>query len=287
VLIDEENGKHPARLAPFVSEKRISIWYSTPSILALLYQYGKLEQHDYSAIRWVLFAGEVFPIKHLRALKRLWPAPRYMNLYGPTETNVCTYYEVPAEIPEDRSDPYPIGKACSHLRTKVVDPDGKSVRPGQEGELCVNGVAVMKGYWNRPDESAGVFLTNEAGDPWYKTGDIVVEEENGDYTFLGRRDRMVKRRGYRVELGEIEAGLYRHPAVEEAAVIALPDAESGVKIKAFVAVREGETLSIIRLKKFCAENLPAYMIPDLFAFSEALPRTSTNKVDYQRLKEME
>lgn len=286
ILIDEEVGKAPARLAPLIAEQRISIWYSTPSILSLLAQYGKMEQYDYSALRLVLFAGEVFPIKHLRTLKALLPRPRYFNLYGPTETNVCTFYELPAEIPPERTEPFPIGKACSHLQTKVVDEKGQQVPAGCEGELCVSGDGVMQGYWNLPEQTARVFLEDPSGRRWYKTGDIVVEGADGNYIFLGRRDRMVKRRGYRVELGEVEAGLYRHPAIKEAAVIALPGEEQGVRLKAFLSCHEGQRPSLIALKRFCAENLPSYMIPDLFAFVEALPKTSTDKIDYQRLKTM-
>jgi acyl-coenzyme A synthetase/AMP-(fatty) acid ligase len=112
---------------------------------------------------------------------------------------------------------------------------------------------------------------------------VVVEEEGGVYRFVGRRDRMVKKRGYRVELGEIEACLYRNPKVAEAAVVAL-EGEEGVKIRAHLAPRSGEKLSVIALKRFCAENLPGYMVPDVFSFHEALPKTSTDKVDYQTLK---
>jgi acyl-CoA synthetase (AMP-forming)/AMP-acid ligase II len=97
---------------------------------------------------------------------------------------------------------------------------------------------------------------------------------------------MVKRRAYRVELEEIEAGLYRHAEIAEAAVIALPDQESGVKIKAFLATRSGEKISLIKLKRFCSEILPSYMVPDLFGFLTAIPKTSTDKVDYQKLKEL-
>ena len=95
VLVEEQLGKEPARLAPWIAEKKITVWYSAPSILSLLAQFGKLDQHDYSSLRLVLFAGEVFPIKYLKLLKSLWRHPRYFNLYGPTETNVCTFYEVP------------------------------------------------------------------------------------------------------------------------------------------------------------------------------------------------
>src|SRR5262249_40089576 len=163
----------------------------------------------------VLFAGEVFPIKHLRTLKTLWPHPRYFNLYGPTETNVCTFYEVPGKIPEDRTVPFPIGRVCAHVRGKVVDERGHEVPYGVEGEFCMAGRSVMQGYWNLPEQNSKAFLLDDPG--WYKTGDIVIEADDGNYIYVGRRDRMVKRRGYRVELGEIEAGLYRHPAVKEAA----------------------------------------------------------------------
>lgn len=286
VLVAEDAGKDPLRLAPLIAEQRVSVWYSAPSILSLLAQYGSLSSHDYSALRLVLFAGEVFPVKHLRTLTRWWPHPRYFNLYGPTETNVCTFYEVPLPIPEERTAPFPIGRVCSHLRGKVVDGEGREVQQGEEGELCISGRGVMQGYWALPERTAVAFLTDENGVRWYKTGDIVAKRDDGNYVYLGRRDRMVKRRGYRVELGEIEAGLYRHPLVKEAAVVALPDEEAGVKIKAFLSCRESKRPSLIELKRFCSEVLPAYMIPDHFVWCEALPKTSTDKVDYQRLKEM-
>jgi amino acid adenylation domain-containing protein len=286
VLVGEEVGKDPERLAALIAAERISIWYSAPSILALLAQFGKLERHDYSSLRQVLFAGEVFAIKHLRSLTAQLPKPRYFNLFGPTETNVCTFYEVIPPIPDDRVAPCPIGKACSHLRCRVTDERGQEVCVGQEGELCVSGRGVMQGYWALPEQSARGFLTDEAGVRWYKTGDLVLEAPDGNYTYLGRRDRMVKRRGYRVELGEIEAALYQHPAIKEAAVVALPDEEAGVRLTAFLSCREPQRPSLIALKRFCSEHLPLYMIPDAFSWHDALPKTSTDKTDYQRLKEM-
>jgi acyl-coenzyme A synthetase/AMP-(fatty) acid ligase len=235
----------------------------------------------------VLFAGEVFPVKHLRALHSLLPKPRYFNLYGPTETNVCTFYEIPAKISEERTIPFPIGKSCSHLSCKVVDEQGRETPKGEEGELCVSGRGVMQGYWALPEQTERAFLTDDTGVRWYKTGDVVIEAADGNYTYRGRRDRMVKRRGYRVELGEIEAGLYRHPLVKEAAVIAIPDEEEGIKISAFLSCRTPKHPSLIEMKRFCTEHLPIYMIPNRFSWHEALPKTSTDKIDYQRLKEMQ
>jgi acyl-coenzyme A synthetase/AMP-(fatty) acid ligase len=235
----------------------------------------------------VLFAGEVFPVKHLRLLKNLLPKPRYFNLYGPTETNVCTYFEIPATIPEDQTKPFPIGEACAHYRVQVVDERGQEVGIGQMGELIAGGPGVMQGYWNLPEKTANAFLVDSTGQRWYKTGDIVVQNHDSNYLYVSRRDRMVKKRGYRVELGEIEAGLYSHPDVKEAAVISVSNDENGVQIKAFLSFRGEKRPSRIELKRFCTETLPAYMIPDFFSFQDSLPKTSTNKIDYQKLQTIE
>lgn len=285
ILVDSVTGREPTKLAAFIAEHRITIWYSAPSILSMLVQFGKLSRHDYSALRMILFAGEVFPVKHLRALKEAVPHPRYFNLYGPTETNVCTYYEIPPTIPPTRTTPYPIGKVCSHLRAKVIDGSGNSLAAEAEGELCISGPAVMAGYWNLND-TADPFLEDADGTRWYRTGDVVFENDDGDYIFVGRRDRMVKRRGHRVELGEIEAGLYKHEAVKEAAVISVPDQDQGVQLIAFMSMKSTTPPSIIELKRYCADVLPAAMIPDRFHFLDVLPKTSTDKIDYQRLKDI-
>jgi amino acid adenylation domain-containing protein len=283
VLVEEQLGKDPARLAPWIAEKKITVWYSAPSILSLLAQFGKLDQHNYSSLRLVLFAGEVFPIKYLKLLKSLWLHPRWFNLYGPTETNVCTFYEVPDRISESQLEPVPIGKACPYCKPLVVNEAGGKVARGAEGELCVTGPSVMQGYWNLPQNTAKAFLAGRDNRRLYRTGDMVTELPDGNYKFLGRRDRMIKKRGYRVELGEIEVALYRHPAIKEAAVLAFTDID-GVSVKAFTSTRDGSKLSIVELKKFCSENLPLYMVPDLFCSLESLPKTSTDKIDYQKLK---
>jgi amino acid adenylation domain-containing protein len=281
-LISEETGKSPRELARFIATNRLTVWYSTPSILTLLLQYGQLEACDASSLRLVLFAGEVFPVKHLREVQRRWPAPAYYNLYGPTETNVCTFARIPSGIPDDRDTPYPIGFLCSHCRGLVLDGEGREVAVGEEGLLYISGPSVFAGYWNRPVENAAAFL-DRGGARWYNTGDVVRWTEEG-FIYVGRQDRMVKRRGYRIELGEIERALYLHAQVREAAVVSTPDADSGVSIVAFLSCRDAANPSIIELKTFCATKLPAYMSPDRFVFQDRLPRTSTDKVDYQVLR---
>jgi amino acid adenylation domain-containing protein len=282
VLFGERLGKNPADMARVISETGITVWYSTPSILGLLLQYGKLEEHDYSQLRLVLFAGEVFAVGKLRELVGRIPHPRYMNLYGPTETNVCTFHEIPPEIPLDRVTPYPIGRVCSGAQAIVVDEAGNEVVKGEKGALCISGPGVMLGYWELRDRTASVIFERQSV-RWYRTGDLVVEHQDGVFQFIGRRDRMVKRRGYRIELGEIEAGLHQHPEIDEVAVIALPDEQAGVVIEAVLNCAGGKKLSTIQLKGFCARVLPKYMMPDRFSFVSQLPRTSTDKIDYQSL----
>ena len=281
-LVTEELGRQPKELAEFIERARLTVWYSTPSILSVLTQFGDLPQRDLSSLRLVLFAGEVFPAKHLRATKRELPRPVFYNLYGPTETNVCTFARIPDVVPDDRTTPYPIGWPCSHCEALVLDePGGAEVTKGEEGLLYIRGPSVFQGYWNRPVENDAAFL-ERGGGRWYNTGDVVREDPADGFIYLGRRDRMVKRRGYRIELGEIERTLYHHPQVREAAVVSL-NLESETQIVAFVVLQPGERASIIQMKAFCARHLPAYMNLDVFKFLEALPRTSTNKVDYQEL----
>ena len=219
-----------------------------------------------------------------RALREAWSHPRYFNLYGPTETNVCTWYEVPGDDSWKSRDTFPIGRICRPNQGRVVDERDQDVARGAEGELVVAGPNVMQGYWNLPERNAEAFLVDSTGMRWYRTGDIVTESESGEYTYRSRRDRMVKRRGYRVELGEIESALMRHPDIREAAVIAASDADAGVRITAFVCCQAGRNLGVIALKTHASRNLPPYMIPDFFKVLDALPRTSTDKIDLQALR---
>lgn len=283
VLIGESLSKDPARLGPYLSERRIDVWYSAPSILALMAEHGGLDACGYRSPRAVLFAGEVFPIKHLKHLRALWPSAAFWNLYGPTETNVCTAFPIPATIPDDRDAPYPIGHVCPPLKARVVDEQGIDVASGSEGELVISGPGVMRGYFGRPDLNDRAFFHDADGTSWYRTGDLVIDDGQGCFAFHGRRDRMVKKRGYRIELGEIESALYRHNDVDRAAVIARAD-ESGVSIDAFVSVKPERKASIIAMKRHCTVYLPHYMVPDRIKFLNSLPTTSTDKVDYQGLK---
>jgi amino acid adenylation domain-containing protein len=287
VLIGEALGKDPVWLGAFLTERQLSVWYSAPSILALLAEHGRLDRSGATAPRLVLFAGEVFPIAPLRRLRALWPEADLWNLYGPTETNVCTAEPIPRSIPADRTTPFPIGRVCPPLRARVVDEAGRDVAAGILGELLIAGPGVMRGYFGQPELKAQAFDRDAHGDAWYRTGDLVVADERGGFTFHGRRDRMIKKRGYRIELGEIESALHRHEGVERAAVVAQSQSgDAGVAIAAFIAMKPDHKKSIIAMKRHCTVYLPHYMVPDTITFLPSLPTTSTDKVDYQGLKRL-
>jgi amino acid adenylation domain-containing protein len=282
-LISDELGRSPQALASFITDNALTVWCSTPSILTMLVKFGDLDEHDSSSLRLVLFGGEVFPVRHLRELRRRWRSAVFYNLYGPTETTTtCTFSRIPPVVPEGRETPYPIGRPCSHCRALVLDDRGQEVGPGGEGLLHISGPSVFAGYWNRPDATAAAFVERD-GVRWYNTGDVVRTDPVEGLFFVGRRDRMVKRRGYRIELDEIEHALHSHESIHEAAVVAASDPEVGVRIVAFVSCRSAQRPSVVSLKTFLASKVPAYMSPDAFIFQEPLPRTSTDKVDYQAL----
>ncbi len=282
VLVPDEVAAFPIRMAGWIDSERISVWYSVPSALVRMLNHGDMERFNYSPLRAVLFAGEVFPVKYLRGVMEQMPTAEFYNLYGPTETNVCTYFLVPRPLPTDLTN-IPIGGACANTRVVALNGDDREIGVGQEGELCVAGPAVMLGYWNQPDKTAAVLVRSPLQEafyePLYRTGDIVHLGGDGCFTFVGRRDHMVKSRGYRIELGEIEQTLYQNEQIKEAAVLAVPDDEIGNRLVAVIVVSPDSGLTVSDVRSFCQLRLPRYMVPETVRFEAALPKTSTGKVD--------
>jgi acyl-CoA synthetase (AMP-forming)/AMP-acid ligase II len=281
--VPEGTSTFPVELTKLIERQRITTWYSVPSVLTLMVLYGNLAKHDLSCLRTIIFAGEVFPVKYLRSLMAALPRVRYLNWYGPSETNVVTFYEVPPLDPE-RTAPIPIGKACRNTEVFAVNSEGKKVtRQGELGELYVRGPSLMQGYLGQPEKTAKVLVPNQFNSGYkeivYRTGDMVTVDADGNYSFIGRQDGMIKTRGYRVELGEIETVLYGHPAIKEAAALAIPDELVGNRLCAVITLHAGATLSREELLAFCSRKLPAYMLPDMVDFRESIPKTSTGKID--------
>nr|UNQ78286.1 amino acid adenylation domain-containing protein [Microbispora sp.] len=264
-LVRSDFAYAPQRLVAFLHEREISVWYSVPTALMLMQRGGLLGRPAPERLRAVLFAGEPFPIEHLRPLAA-WSPARLLNLYGPTETNVCTFHEVhPDDLARDR--PPPIGRAASGDTVWVETPEGKPAEPGDEGELLVEGPTVMLGYWGQPRHHGP-----------YRTGDIVRVLADGTLDYVGRRDQTVKIRGHRVGLGEVEAVIGAHPSVDEVAVVV---AGSGLEARlvSFVVPVPGHTPTVLSVKRHCSERLPAYMVVDELRIAAELPRTDNGKID--------
>lgn len=282
VIIPEAYAKLPASLAELIERERLSIWYSVPFALIQLLTHGLIERRDCSALRWVLYGGEPFAPKHLAALMRIWPQARFSNVYGPAEVNQCTYHHVPATVADAPSE-VPIGAVWPDAEGLVLDDDDSLCAPGALGELVVRTPTMMRGYWRREDLNARAFyVRRQAGgapDVFYRTGDLVRADDAGTLVLLGRKDRQVKVRGFRVELDEIEAVLARHEAVIEVAVVAIGDAVHGRAIHAAVRTRPHVAVTAADLLAFASAYLPAYAVPVDVHLTEAFPRTTSGKID--------
>ncbi len=285
VLVPAHTSYFPIEVGRFIERNAITTWYSVPSILNMLVTRGSLRSGQFPSLRTLLFAGEVFPTRYLRQLMKMLPGVRFCNLYGPTETNVCTWYDV-APIPETQTDTIPIGRAISGVEVFAVTEDGRRAGVGEVGELHVRGPTVMHGYWGDADKTSASLVPSTlpqlGPDRAYRTGDLVRQDPEGNYRLLGRRDHQIKSRGYRIELGEIEAVLLAHPSVAECAVTAVPDAVVTNRIKADIVTTGVPSES--ELVDFCASRLPRHMIPEIYEFRSSLPKTSTGKIDRQALR---
>ncbi|MEM7326287.1 MAG: amino acid adenylation domain-containing protein [Actinomycetota bacterium] len=298
VMIGKEHQLVPASLSKLIEDERLTIWYSVPRALVQLLLYGALEERDCSSLRWVVYGGEPFPLKHLDALMARWPNARFSNCYGPAETNQCTYHHfhrTDIDAATDTETGMPIGVACPGMETLVLDRDDNPVTDGEIGELVVNSPTTMKGYWGREDLQDKIFHQRPADDGlrrYYRTGDLARVNQAGLLEFLGRRDRQIKIRGFRVELDEVESVLLTHNDVSEVAVLATSPAgdagdDDGPTITAYVATGPEVTIDPAKLQRHCATRLPRYAVPGRVRFVDDFPRTTSGKIDYLALAKQE
>ena len=278
----------PAALAEWIEKDGITVWYSVPSILVQMMERGQIERFAYPRLKKMCFAGEVFATKYLRQWMHKLPAARWFNLYGPTETNVCTYYEVPG--PPASDEPISIGFGSSGDTIYLVEDDGRVLtEPGQVGEIWVDGPTVALGYWSDAEKTAARFVTapqiTGSNRRLYRTGDMAAWDAERKLIFKGRRDHMIKSRGYRIELGDIESAAYKHPAVQEACAVPIPDPAIGNRIRLIVALHAGRELTKDALERHMLDAVPRYMVPQEVEFLASLPKTSTGKIDRRALTE--
>ena len=293
-IIPEPYTKLPASLSQLIENDQLTHWYSVPYALIQLLERGAIEQRDWSALRWVMFGGEPFPAKHLRALMQRLPQARFANVYGPAEVNQCMHHEVRANDLRDDAPP-PIGRVWDEAEHLIVDEADQPITDGKPGEVLIRSATMMRGYWERPDLNASAFyqrpVTSDVPDWFYRTGDIVETDATGVMRFAGRKDRQIKLRGFRVELDEVEAALSIHEAVDEAAAVALPvgaGQDAAISICAAVTVRSSNCSEVEPhdLQRTVGERLPSYAIPSVVFVLDAFPRTTSGKIDRRAVRDL-
>ena len=288
VLLPEYFSAFPKKMAQAVVEHRVTIWNSVVSALGLLVDKGVGPTGQLESLRAVIFSGERMPIPLLARVRARTPNAALFNVYGQTEANSSMVYRVDV-IPEDDAAALPLGEALPNFEVFLVDADGRPLGEGEQvGELCVRAATVASGgYFRAPELNEGKFVLDperpDTGARVYRTGDLVKRSASGELSFVGRRDNMIKSRGYRIELSEIEVALEGVAGVAEVAVVALPSPDIGHSLHAFVQPEAGASIVAARLEAHLRARLPAYMVPETIDVRAELPRTATGKIDRKAL----
>ena len=287
VLFPEGCQKEIWRLATLIDQHKVSHWLSVPSLYKVLL--AQADPSQLSSLKTVIVAGEACSGELIERHQELLPETTLFNEYGPTEGTVwSSVYQVQTH---ELSPVIPIGRPIANTQIYLLDPYLQPVPIGVAGELYIAGLGIAKGYLNRPELTAEMFIPNpfnrELGARLYKTGDLARYRPDGDLEFLGRVDHQVKLRGYRIELTAIEAILKQHPHVEEAVAWVKAEASGGQQLIAYVLPTPGSMLTTDKLQSFLRHKSPSYMIPNVFAILDTLPLTSSGKVDRQRLPALE
>ncbi|MFL6257211.1 MAG: condensation domain-containing protein, partial [Pyrinomonadaceae bacterium] len=277
-----------AYLAELMARERVTTVHFVPSMLsAFLGEGGSIERC--TSLRRVVCSGEALSSELAEQFYARSSAELY-NLYGPTEAAVDVTWWRCERKAERRGGGVPIGRPIANTKIYLLDGRGEPVPVGVAGELYIGGVALARGYWERPEMTAERFVpdafSGEAGARLYRTGDVARYGESGEVEYLGRTDTQVKVRGFRIELGEVEAALRGREGVREAAVIVREGAGGDRRLVAYVVFGEGAgEVTVGEWREYLGERLPEYMIPSAFVTLDALPLTPSGKLDRKALPE--
>ena len=288
-LVAEDGATHGRQLLGLV--RGATVVQAVPMLFRLLAEAAGSARPDLRSVRHVAFTGDVMPPELVRRMRRLFDRATIYNLYGCTETNDSFIHRVDGA---DAEAPVPIGHPIQGVTAAVVDSTGTVLKGAATGELVVRTPFQSEGYLD-PALDRDRFVSTPAGldlDPvepaggrFYRTGDLVRRDTGGLVTLLGRTDFQVKVRGVRVNTQEVEAVINRHDAVLESAVLAIPDGLAGHRLHAVIRPRPGATLSGLQLRRHCAASLTRTAIPGRVEIVDTpLPRTSTGKIDRNRLR---
>jgi amino acid adenylation domain-containing protein len=280
VQMSEPHLRFPASFTERAAQQRTTIWYGVTFLLQQILERGALTERDWSQLRMVMFAGEVFPSAALRALMAALPGAQFVNVYGPAEVNASNVHTLTAP-PADNED-VPIGRGLADAKMLVVSEDEQPVPNGTKGVLWISARTRMREYWNRPDLTAATRRPRDDGPDWYITGDVVTLDDHGVAWFHGRSDHQVKLRGIRVELEGVESAITNHPDVLHA--IAGPWGGEPGTLAVTAVLSPDAGLDLRSLQKWASKKLPAVAIPAHLATVESLPQTPSGKIDRKTIR---
>ena len=262
-----------------LSEQQINVVTLPPTVLRGLEGEGELRR-----LQTVVVAGEQSESGTLQ--RWLSGGRRVLNAYGPTESSVCATMWAAGGEELERGKPR-LGRALSNVQVYVLDRELRVVPVGVRGEIYIGGAGVGRGYLQRAELTAGVFVPDSfsgvAGARLYRSGDLGRYLESGELEYLGRADQQVKVRGYRIELEEIEATLKKHEGVADCAVVSQGDGSGEQRLVCYVVSSNESRLSVSELRDYLKARLPEYMVPSAFVMSDELPLTESGKLDRKAL----
>ncbi|UYZ12536.1 long-chain fatty acid--CoA ligase [Brevibacillus sp. WF146] len=275
ILVPKFNVKQILKL---IDKTKPTLFPGAPTMYIGLINHPDLPKYDLSSIAACVSGSAPLPVEVQRRFEEL-TGGRLVEGYGLTEASPVTH-----------SNPIwgkrisgSIGLPWPDTDCRIVDPStGEELPQGEIGELAVKGPQVMLGYWNRPEETAAVLR-----DGWLLTGDMGYMDADGYFYVVDRKKDMIIAGGYNIYPREVEEVLFEHPAVQEAAVIGVPDPYRGETVKAFIVLKEGAQVSEEELERHCRQRLAAYKIPRIYEFRKELPKTMVGKVLRRQLLEEE
>ncbi|HSV45882.1 MAG TPA: long-chain fatty acid--CoA ligase [Ramlibacter sp.] len=266
-----------------ISRWRVTTWTNIPTMVIDLLASPNFKNHDLSSLVHIGGGGAAMPQAVAQRLHEEFGL-RYVEGYGLTETAAPTHTN-----PPDAAKQQCLGVPFISCDARVVDPETlDELAPGEQGEIIVHGPMVFQGYWKRPEATEAAFIQLE-GKRFFRTGDLGRMDEDGYFFLTDRLKRMINASGFKVWPAEVEALMFRHPAIQEACVIAARDAYRGETVKAVVVIRPGHKgqVSEQQIIDWCRENMAVYKVPRIVQFADALPKSGSGKVMWRALQEAE
>ena len=272
----------PNKLLDLIEKEGVTLWKGVSSLLMYLSSTGSLKEGRIPTLEKVLFGGEVLATKHLMNWMRQYPAKRFFNVYGPTETTgISACYQV-ERVPSAANEAIPIGKACANTEIFILTEDNRRAERGETGELCIRGSGLSLGYWEDEEKTARSFVRNPLGrtqhDRIYRTGDLARQREDGVFEYLGRKDFQIKYMGYRIELFEIEQAILSQDNIHQASVVLCDSNQSEVQeLVAFIA--GPGLMDLDSILEELSQVVPSYMLPKRIIPMAEIPLTDRGKTD--------